>query len=396
MNKANFKTLLEKYLTGNLSSAEKKQLLKWLEQPDYQNLLRAHMKLEFQAGVYEGEEDPAIFESVQKQLQQKIFEPEKDTPISRLHFNKVRMLRTVAAAALIIIVISAALFYKKDAAHNSMASSKVIATTKAVLPGHEGAIITLADGTQLFLDSAQNGVLQQQGNTQIVKRSGQIAYLNQQGTANALLYNTMTTTRGRQYSLVLNDGTKVWLNAASSIRFPTAFTEHTRNVAITGEVYFEVAKNPHQPFMVTLPDGGTIEVLGTHFNVMAYSNETASATTLLEGSIKMQKAGANTILEPGQQAQVKGDQIEVIPKADVDLAVAWKNGFTSFRKADIQTIMRQVGRWYDVDVTYNGNIPERKFSGDLPREAPITDVFKIFKESDIHFELEGSKVIVTP
>lgn len=273
---------------------------------------------------------------------------------------------------------------------------------KDIQPGADRAILTLADGSQILLDSTANGQLARQGNVEIIKlANGQLAY-KAGGKEKEVLYNTMSTPRGGQYRLILPDGSKVWLNASSSIRYPTSFTGNGRRVAITGEAYFEVAKDPALPFRVSLlPASGKagmeVEVLGTHFNVNAYDDEPLVNTTLLEGSVKVKQAAGSVMIRPGQQAQVNpAGRISVA--SDVDLAgiVAWKEGHFVFRDADIKTIMHQLMRWYDVDVKYEGTIPERYFTADISRNKTLSGVLKILEQSNIHFEIQGRTLTVRP
>lgn len=321
--------------------------------------------------------------------------------------------RYAAAAVLFILFSSAAYFiFFNPKAKQDMATTGPVEKrfNNDVAPGTEKAILTLADGTTIVLDSLSNGAIAQQGNTVIMKEDGLLAYnADHKNLSTAILYNTITVPRGGEYrSLVLADGTKVWLNAFSSMRFPTAFTAKERIVEITGEVYFEVAKNPSRPFRVFVappPAGGggggmRVEVLGTHFNVNAYSDEAVIKTTLLEGSVKIVNGKSLALIKPGQQAQVpnaaSGDgNIKVINDADVDAEVAWKNGLLVFNQADIKVILRQISRWYDVDVEYKGDIRVPKFYGEIPRTVTLSEVLKIIEiNSKLQFTIEGKKVTV--
>jgi ferric-dicitrate binding protein FerR (iron transport regulator) len=212
----------------------------------------------------------------------------------------------------------------------------------------------------------------------------------------------MATPRGGQYRLVLPDGSRVWLNAVSSIRFPTAFTGQERKVEISGEAYFEVVKDPSRPFRVLVrPAAGNrnmeVEVLGTHFNINAYQDEPAIKTTLLEGSVKVTNGTDHTMIRPGQQTQLSINGVtKVIQDADVSEAVAWKEGRFQFNDTELKTIMRQVMRWYDVDLEYKGNVPDRYFTADISRNKTLSGVLTILKLSDVDFRLDGKKLTVTP
>jgi ferric-dicitrate binding protein FerR (iron transport regulator) len=260
------------------------------------------------------------------------------------------------------------------------------------------AVITLADGTELLLDSAVNGQLAMQDNVKLVKlANGQIVYKTTGGgMASAPQYNTLFNPRGsRVIDMELADGSHVWLNAGSSIRYPVAFTGNERTISMTGEAYFEVAHNAAMPFRV-ISDKAEVTVLGTHFNVNAYSDEANTKVTLLEGSVKVNGSGAAKILRPGEQAQVT-DKIAVTADADLEEVMAWKTGkFIFGEKADIETIMRQVSRWYDVDIAYQGKIASH-FGGTISRQVNISEVLKILEATgNVKCSVQGKKVIITP
>jgi ferric-dicitrate binding protein FerR (iron transport regulator) len=304
----------------------------------------------------------------------------------------------IAAAVLLLIIAGTYLFInRRQQAQNIVAGKPADVLKNDAAPGGNKALLTLADGSTINLDSAQNGLLAKEGNAAITKTAdGRLAYNDFNSSQVKPVYNLLSTPRGGQFQLTLPDGSKVWLNAASSIRYPTAFIGSERNVEVTGEVYFEVIKNASMPFRVKVNDL-TVEVLGTHFNINAYSNEPAIKTTLLEGSVKIGNHNDSAILKPGQQAQInKVAALKVLNNIDVDEVMAWKNGFIAFKSADIKTIMRQLSRWYDVDIVYNGNIGERNFTGEIPRSENLSEVLKILQASNIHFKIENKKLIVMP
>jgi ferric-dicitrate binding protein FerR (iron transport regulator) len=268
-------------------------------------------------------------------------------------------------------------------------------------PGGNVAKLILSDGSTITLDSAQNGILTQQGNTNITKlNDGRLVYKTLDEKPVAALLNTLSTPRGGQYRLVLPDGSEVWLNASSSITYPTAFTGGERKVSISGEAYFEIRSNASMPFRVFVhaPTGEqTVEVLGTHFDVKAYNDETSVTTTLLEGSVRLTSKGVATLLQPGQQGQLRTDGlIHLEPHADTEAAIAWKNGLFHFEQTDIRDVMRQIARWYDVEIVFEGKVPEERFDGEIPRNSNLTEVFKILQLSNVHFKVEDRKVTVTP
>ncbi|TWR31576.1 DUF4974 domain-containing protein [Mucilaginibacter pallidiroseus] len=265
------------------------------------------------------------------------------------------------------------------------------------LPGGTKALLTLANGQTIVLDNAQNGTLAKQGSTIIKKtEAGRLVY-NAAAKADAsaaISINTIATPRGGEYQVILPDDTKVWLNAASSISFPTRFTGKTRDVEITGEAYFEVTKNAAMPFHVKTYRG-VIEVLGTHFNVMAYNDEKLMKTTLLEGAVNVRLGNVVSKLKPGQQAQIDvSGNTNVINDVDLEDEIAWKNGIFQFRDAGLAQILRQASRWYDVDVVYKGNIPQREFNGRLSRKVKASELLKMLEYTGVNVSIQGKKLIV--
>lgn len=267
---------------------------------------------------------------------------------------------------------------------------------KPLLPGSDKAVLTLADGTVIPLDSANNGTLAQQGSTQIMNRNGALSY-NAGGQTGEVMYNTVATPHGGQYQLTLADGSRVWLNAASSIRFPTAFRGNERLVEITGEVYFEVAQQPEQPFRVKVNDV-QVNVLGTSFNIMAYQDEQAIKTTLVDGAVQLKHGNSSSVLKPGLQATLSAkDDHFVIAAADMEETLAWKEGKFRFRNTNIRTIMRQLSRWYDIDVHYQGDVSDIDLTGIISRREEAGKLLKALEATQrVQFEVNGNKVTVKP
>ncbi|MEO8584191.1 MAG: FecR domain-containing protein, partial [Flavitalea sp.] len=259
----------------------------------------------------------------------------------------------------------------------------------------EGAVLSMSDGKTIVLDESRASTLQlgavsisKSGTLLVFKKEDSIA------TANPVVYNTLSTPAGSQYQVVLPDGSEIWLNAGSSIRFPSKFDGSERLVSLTGEAYFEVAKNKERPFRVT-SGNMTVNVLGTHFNVNAYGENGLIRTSLLEGSVKIIRGGTSNILKPGQQA-VLDDLHEGIEtnNANMQQVLAWKNGLFQFEGADIRTIMGEISRWYDVQVVYVGNVPSRSFEGKISRSSQLSEVLEILELSDVKFSVKGSKITV--
>jgi len=308
----------------------------------------------------------------------------------------------IAAAVLLAVATGGFLLLKAKYANHIIAVNKAAAViVQDVAAGGDKAILTLADGSQIVLDSAANGMLAQQGKVKVLKQNGQLKYSAGQGVTNAAVaYNTVRTPRGGQYQLVLQDGTKVWLNAASTLKYPAAFAGNERNVELTGEGYFEVAHNSKAPFKVLVPGGQEVEVLGTQFNIMAYKDEPLLRTTLVEGAIKVKAGAASVQIKPGEQSILsnKSPEIRVQANADIEQAVAWKNGMQSFKDADLHTILRQVSRWYNVDVEYKAEGPEMGLNGTIPRNFSLQNMLKVLQlnNDQLHLKFENGKITVLP
>lgn len=297
----------------------------------------------------------------------------------------------IAAASVLVLFCTAAYFIN----FRTAAFPDVISKNE-IVPGSNKAVLTLANGSSIILEDAENGNVASQGNTSIVKTGDVLAYNAGDGRS-SVLYNSVTTPKGGQYRIILPDGSRVWLNAASSIRFPTAFAGNERIIELKGEGYFEIEKNASAPFKVKLDDGAEIEVLGTHFNVMAYRDEELNRTTLLDGRVRVSKNGSGKVLNPGEQAVI-GPIGEIIVKkeADVAEAIAWKNGLFLFKSVDIKTLLRQAARWYDIEIVYEGETATDRFSGKIPRNANLPHFLKILQLSDVHYKIENRKLIITP
>lgn len=302
--------------------------------------------------------------------------------------------KIVGLAASLIIV---ALFSIWAAHHNKTKSNFTRVPSKEdLLPGSNKAVLTLANGKSISLNSINNGTIARQNFTLIEKTGdGRIIYKSGKKDEHSGIYNTVSTPRGGEYELTLSDGTKVILDAASAIRYPVTFDGNERRVEVQGQAYFEVAHDAKKPFFVTVK-GQEIEVLGTHFNVNAYDDELDMRTSLLEGRVKITYRNKVAILKPGQQSIIDGQGGISLKLMDPEETVAWKNGYFEFNKADIKTIMRQLGRWYDVDVVYEGTIPDRKFSGELDRRLKASSVLEGLSFTNVHFTIKGKKIIVEP
>ena len=295
-------------------------------------------------------------------------------------------------AAVIILVLGAGTWIWLGNKPSPNLHPPIAAVQHDIAPGKNKAILTLANGKQIVLDSAQGNIVQQ-GNLQVINLDGRLDY---KGSGTAVEYHSLSTPRGGQYMVSLPDGSRVWLNAASSIRYPTAFTANERTVDISGEAYLEVAKDKAHPFVVHA-NGTDIRVLGTQFNINAYPDENTHKTTLIEGSVQVKPGtGKPEILQPGEQAQTANGQTTIIQNADTEQALAWKNGLFNFNNADLPTVMRQLERWYDIRVKYEGPIPPVKFQGKMDRGVNLSEVLEILTRMEIKYKQEGRALIITP
>ncbi len=376
--------LINKYLSGKTTEDENAIVERW-----YENIYGDDPEL-----------NPEQTEALKANLYESLFD--------YIHRNEAEELKPVvarsipfriwiAAAAVLLICLMGGLFYVNYSSTKSLKIEDQLAND--IQPGGNKATLVLADGSVVVLDDAKNGNLASQGNTAVQKSAdGILTYkiTNTGAVTDAVTFNTISTPRGGQYNIILPDGSKIWLNAASSLKFPTAFTGKERNVELTGEAYFEITKNAAMPFHVKSA-GQTIEVLGTHFDINAYKDEPVIKTTLLEGSVKVTKGTETAMLKPGQQSSLlpyEPGAIQVSNNVDEDEVTAWKNGMFQFNEADIKTVMRQISRWYDVDVEFESKIPSDHFKGKLPRDAKISQVLKIIELSGVNFKIEGKKIIV--
>lgn len=294
-----------------------------------------------------------------------------------------------AAAAILILLVSGTWFFVSRPQQQEVAATVVY--DKA--PGTDKALLTLADGSVVALDSAGKRQIAA-GNTTIQQQGGMLQY---SADAHAAGFNTLTTPRGGQFRVVLPDGTAVWLNAATSLRYPTAFNGNERVVTLRGEAYFEVAKNTEKPFRVQIDEHTAVEVLGTHFNIHAYSDENQISTTLLEGKVMMTRSDASlrrVVLNPGQQAIVYDDQLSVSKQVNIDQVMAWKNGMFNFEGLDLPSVLRQLSRWYDVEIVYEGKIPTRKFGGEMQRDLSLQQVLRILERMDVKCRIENKNRLV--
>jgi transmembrane sensor len=392
-----WKNLIEKYIANTCAKKELDQLLLMVENGENIEELSQILKDHWEKSRSKSAEIQVDLELKFSMLMQ---EAKFESPVFSIKSNRSTRKWKIqyAAAAIIICMFSiGAYFLFKSTPQKKISKTENIKRDKnEVVPGGNKALLTLADGSSIILDSAQNGTLTTQGNTKILTLNGMLSYNSLNKTPSVVLYNTISTPRGGQYQLVLADGSKVWLNAASSLRFPVTFVGKERKVELLGEAYFEIAKNTSMPFKVKV-DEMEIEVLGTHFNINSYDDESAIRTTLLEGSVKINKNHTYSILKPGQQAQMnKAGDIRIINDADIEKAIAWKEGNFQFDRDEIHSVMQQVERWYDVDVEYKADISSH-FIGTISRNVNLSQVLDMLHlTGGVNFEVKDRKIIVAP
>jgi len=402
MSKIEVQDLFKKYLDDSITPDEFSQLYTLINREYNPEILEEILESSFSDPAYAaGSKDhdvKEVFASILEKIRQREATEHLLAPVIPFYRRRNRRI-AVAAAALLVLCAGAYFWARQSSPTPGPAIVQTVAPRKNdVSPGHDGAILTLANGKEIVLGDAQNGDLAVQGTTRITKlNNGQLNYTSSTGKPAEILYNTLTTPRARKTSVVLADGTQVWLNAASSIKYPTAFSGKERLVEITGEAYFEIAKNAKMPFIVRRAGSNeSIEVLGTHFNVNTYDDEDAMKTTLLEGSVKVKRGTDSRILQPGQQAVLSNskESIEVVDEPNTDEVMAWKNGRFRLNNMDLKTIMRQLARWYDIDVIFEGKAPDIRIGGILHEDVYLSTVMSFLKENGVRYKMEGKKIII--
>lgn len=384
--------LLLQYLDGKATEKQEALLFSMLEQEqdnsEWEPLIEELIAAEPEFSDYRREDWQPVL--------QKILTPGSGKVVD-INIRKPKIGWRIAVAASIILLLGIGAYFMLF--NRSTKPTEIVKTPTEAndvkAPEANRAMIVLANGQQVYLDSANSGELAMQGNVKLVKLAdGQISY---SGNATEVTFNTLTNPRGSKViDMTLADGSHVWLNAGSSVTYPVAFVGNERKVSITGEAYFEVTHDVAKPFIVSKGET-SVQVLGTHFNVNAYDDEDNIKVTLLEGSVKTSIGNSQSVvLKAGQQSQVSSI-IKVVNDANLDEVMAWKNGkFIFGANADIQTIMRQIARWYDVNVVYDGAVPKQRFGGEMPRTTNLSQVMEILKTSGVKFTIEGRKVTIRP
>jgi transmembrane sensor len=394
--------LIVKYNRAELSAEERLELTGWINQSAENAELFAELTdpaaMGFHVDKMEGYDEMAVRAKIEAQL-----------PWAFVHQPKVRRIwwRPAVAAAVLVLLGASLYFYlgNQRQLKAPVETTNQIAVQDIAAPKNNRATITLANGQKVFLDSAVNGTLATQGKINIkLITNGQISYVPNSSKSDSLqrreggvIYNTLTNPRGSKViDITLADGTQVWLNAESSLKYPVAFAGKERKVEITGEAYFEVAHDQSKPF--TVSKGNTsVQVLGTHFNINAYEDENDIKVTLLEGSVKiLTKSGPEQILKPNEQAIIT-NQVDILARPNLEEVMAWKNGLFDFHNADIKAIMQQLSRWYDVQVSYEGKTTDETYNGEIGRTLSLKDVLEGLAFTHVKFRIEeGRKLVILP
>ncbi|HWW38225.1 FecR family protein [Pedobacter sp.] len=382
MNDDKLNNLIQKYLNGSISEPERKELqeeydrqssqpTEWLaEHIDESNLVKERIRLNIKKEIFTGQ---------------------------TLNSRVKHLYRLLSAAAVLSIAIGTGWFMISRSTKTELTAAVHKERPNLIKPGTDKALLILADGKQIVLDNAKPGNIINSSGTQIIKtKEGQLVYsAGEQKATGGSVMNTLSTPRGGQYKILLPDGTLVWLNALSSLKFPAVFAGNERRVELAGEAYFEVAKDKKHPFKVktALQE---VEVLGTHFNVMAYENESLIRTTLLEGSVRIHSKGQESLLHPGQESVLEKSKGNIVVKnVSIEEAIAWKNGFFMFVHEDIHSILNKISRWYDVDIVYQSQQLDNRYSGTISKFDEVTEVLKTMEMTGtVHFKIQGRRIYV--
>ena len=397
----NIVLLIHKFLKDELDEGEKLELQAWREQSGVNNRIFEKLTgedylLAAVSDAYKIDSDEVALQKINAMIDQSEQATGYVQQTDKITLRSIWPRLSVAAAILILLAVSAVYIIKKN--HKE---APVVADVKKakpdIAPGTYKATVTLADGSVVSLDSATNKIIGQQGSTAIKNSNGQLVYDAKStpvGGTGEMLYNTVSTAKGQTYPVLLSDNSRVWLNSESSIRFPVAFAPGERKVQITGEVYFEVAHDASKPFIASV-NGVDIQVLGTKFNINAYNDEEAIRTTLIEGSVRVSKGGQKKQIKPGQQAQVISNDITVVDHVDLDKITAWKQGLFAFKGDKLQDVMKDLARWYNIDVVYEGSgTKDVEITGNIFRNWNLSEVLKILSTLNIDSRIEGRKLIL--
>lgn len=400
MEKEKIIALIEGYAAGTLTEPEELAFLRWYSDADleeFHRLLAECSNLNPKFSYF-----PQIPEDFKMRLEREIRASGEEADSSQRILSIGWLRRTVAAAVIILIVTAGVYFLLNKKNTREIAQTGEQRNLKNdIAPGTNRAMLILSNGSSITLDSVGAGTIARQGAVSISKTdSGKLSYSKVNEPSAEVFYNVLTTPRGGQYQLELPDGSRVWLNAASSIKYPTVFKGRERKVTVTGEAYFEVFRNASMPFKVDIDGKAAVEVLGTHFNINAYEDEREIRTTLLEGAVKMTTGdGQSQTLKPGEQARMNTVEshspFTIDHSPDLDGVMAWKNGEIALSAVTVNEVMRQISRWYDVDVQFSGQVKPRSFNGLIDRNVPLSTVLSVLSAYGIKSRLDGKTLTIS-
>ncbi len=377
-DKAHITRLLDQHVAGSLSQENQLVLndaIRAASGPDREWMMQ-YLENALNTTQVSITPDQQLYERILHRIRQSEEELHTVKPIRSIYY-------TVAAAAAILLLVTAGLVWKQN-------SRPAVSAPIEIMPGSNRAILVLADGSKVQLDNTTREIAQ--GSSAVRQQEGALKYSKNNQTLTT--YNTLTTPRGGQFQVELADGSHIWLNAASSLKYPAAFNDSERVVTLSGEAYFDIKPDPQRPFRVVCGNT-TIQVLGTSFNIMAYADEPNLQAALVDGKIMVKAAGSERIIRPGQMA-VTDQQNLYVAEADLDQVTAWRNGMLALNTASFKGLMRQVERWYDVEVVYQGDVPDRQFGGLLSRNTQLSTLLAFMRKNGINVKQEGRTIIVMP
>lgn len=393
MNKP-FVELIDAYLTDSLTPEEEAAFLYMLEDKTNSDILDRVMAEKAADRSLVGEEDINRREKNLLVLQERL-QHLREEDVAVVKIRPLYRYRWVAAAVVLLLLVGG-IYALLPGGQKQPADivQQVVRHPEDIAPGRNGAVLTLSDGSAVVLDSMHNGEVANQNGTKVLLKNNALTYTPGGQYAGTPVANVLSTPKGRQFNVVLPDGTKAWLNAASSITYPTTFNGRERRVEITGEVYLEVAADAQQPFYVSINKQTTIQVLGTSFNINAYADEPVTKTTLLQGSVKIVMGRKANILQPGEEAITASGRDIVVQQADIAKVMAWKKGMFDVEGEGTAAFLRQLARWYDLEIVYQGPVPEKKFHGKLGRDLQLSQVLDVLTQFNIHYKLEGKVLTI--
>ena len=398
-NRERFRYLYYQYIHSTFSKEELEEFLAGLD--EHGNIETLNEELE---DLWMQRDEVAITgkELLEKKILADIINHKFEPAIKALPLWK-RSRIIAAASILLLMFVGLASYYVTK----NLSTATSYQSQADVLPGKEGAILTLSNGQTIVLEGLGDGIVTNQNGASVVMEKNTLIYDDEESLQpDEVAYNMVSTQRGRQFSIILSDGTKVWLNSASSLRYPSVFKGKERNVQIAGEAYFEVARNEEKPFKVKVNQQASVEVLGTSFNISAYSDDNTSNTTLIEGRVKVYYSDPthqkSVVLNPGQQAKVlqspsgNASSTSSIQVTEVDLSqvTAWKNGLFNFNEKKLKEVMKQLSRWYDIDVVYEDDVADIEFWGETSRNLNLSEVLHLLKKSGVNFRIEQNRKLI--